>query len=381
MRDTSFKFTVRAQYTRLRVCMDNVDSRNAIKGSEISLGMISDRKSYMVISGEGGSWNFHSVGEVHKWMYVNLDKWQNRTMRQLCVPASHDSGMSLVTWKTGLASAFSIVTQYNGVYEQLNNGVRYFDLRPTFHNGQWVSGHYSYVDNWPIKSWQGGDGESIQSIIDQVNRFTSEDHNELIVLSVSHVQMVNDKGASDKFNKDDFRDPRAEEWNNLLGCFEALQQRWSKTSNDLTQVPLKDFIGPFEGPWKSAVVLLFDDGVDVGTRAGMFHNRAWQWDSSDWQKSESDRLNDFKTAASKPGARPYSYSGCHTPTSDEAILSTLGQSGASVLSLSENPKNKLFTELFPACTESLYPCSLTMDAIDSSDLTALCLAINDRSNK
>lgn len=381
MRDTSFKFTVRARYTRLRVCMDNVDSRNAIKGSEIPLGMISDRKSYMVISGDDGSWNFHSVGEVHKWMYVNLDKWQNRAIRQLCVPASHDSGMSLVTWKTGWASAWSIMTQYNSVYDQLKNGVRYFDLRPVFHSGQWVSGHYTFVDHWAINSWQGGDGESIQSIIDQVNRFTSEDHHELIVISVSHVQMINDKGAFDKFKRDDFRDPNAEEWNSLLGRFETLQQRWSNTSNDLTQVPLKDFIGPLEGPWQSAVVILFGDEVDIGTRTGMFHNSTWQWDYSDWQRSESDRLNDFKMAASKPGAKPYCYSGCHTQTEDEATACTLGQSSKSVLNLSENPKNKLFTELFPACTESLYPCSLTMDAIDSSDLTALCLAINDRIKK
>lgn len=359
--------------------MDNVDSRNTIKGSEISLAMISDRKSYMVISGDDGPWNFHSVGKVHKWMYINLGKWQNRTLRQLCVPASHYSGMSIVSWKTGLASPWPIITQYNNAYDQLNNGVRYFDLRPTFHKSQWVSGHYTFVDK--LDSWQGGDGESIQSIIDQVNRFTSENHYELIVISVSYVQITNDTGFFDKFKRDDFRDPKADEWDNLLGRFETLQQRWSKASGDLTQVPLKDFIGPFEGPWRSAVVLIFDDGVKIGTRAGMFHNSAWQWDASDWQKSENDRLNDFKTAASKPDAKPYSYSGCHTQTDDEAIACTLGQSSKSVLNLSENPKNKLFTELFPACTESLYPCSLSMDAIDSSDLTALCLAINDRISK
>ena len=104
--------------------MDNVHSRNAIRGSGIGLGMISNRKSYMVIAGEGGDWNFHSVGEVHKWMYVNLDKWQDRNLRQLCVPASHDSGMSLVTSKTGLAAPTSIITQYNSILNQLNNGVR-----------------------------------------------------------------------------------------------------------------------------------------------------------------------------------------------------------------------------------------------------------------
>ena len=45
---------------------------------------------------------------------------------------------------------------------------------------------------------------------------------------------------------------------------EGLQQRWSKPTDDLTKLPLKDLIGPFNGPGQSAVVLNFDDGIDVG---------------------------------------------------------------------------------------------------------------------
>ena len=360
--------------------MNNADSRNAIRGSEIGLGMISNRKLYMVIAGEGGDWNFNSVGEVHKWMYVSLDKWQDRSLRQLCVPASHDSGMSLVTSKTSLAAPTSIITQYNSVFNQLNNGVRYFDLRPVHHNGQWVSGHYTFVDSDAINCWQGGDGESIQSIIEQVNQFTS-DHRELIVLSVSHVQILNDRGFLAKFEREDFRDANPDEWKDLLGCFEGLQQRWMKTTNDLTKVPLKDFIGPFNGPGQSAVILIFGDGVDIGNRAGMFHNSVWPWSFSDWQKPENDRLNKFKAQVSKADANPFSYSGCHTQTEQEAILCTLGQDDKSILNLSENPKNKVFTELFPACTETIHPCSISMDAIDSSDLSALCLAISERSRR
>ena len=241
-----------------------------------------------------------------------------------------------------------------------------------------MSGHYTFVDSSPINFWQGGDGESIQSIIDQVNKFTS-DHRELIVLSISHVQILSDRGFLAKFERDDFRDANENEWKDLLGRFEGLQQRWSETTNDLTKVPLKDFIGPFNGPGQSAVILVFDDGVDIGNRAGMFHNSVWPWNGSDWQKPEVDRLNDLKAQESKVDARPFSYSGCHTQTREEAIACTLGQDDKSILNLSEKPKNKLFTELFPACTETIHPCSISMDAIDSSDLSALCLAISERS--
>lgn len=389
MRGTPWKFTIRASGLILKVVMDNVDSRNAVRGSEVGLGMISRRNSYMVIAGEGGDWNFYSVGEVHNWMNVNLDKWQDRTLRQLCVPASHDSGMSLVTSKTRLAAPTSIITQFNSVYDQLKNGIRYFDLRPVHHDGQWVSGHYTFVDQSPINSWQGGDGESIQSIIDQVNRFTS-DHQELIVLSVSHVQILNDRGLFSPFQRDDFRAPNADEWKDLFDLFESFQQRWSKSTHDLTKVPLKEFIGPSTGPWQSAVILIFDDSVaNLSNRAGMFPSTSWPWDSSEWQKPETDRLQDFlKTQASSSSsssqandAKPFSFSGCHTQSTTEAIASTLGQDDMSVLNLSEKPKNRVFTELFPACSEIVHPCSIAMDAIDSSDLTALCLAICERSRR
>ena len=372
MRGTPWKFTIRAKYKDLLLCMDNTDSRNAIRGSTIGLGMISNRKSYMVLAGEGGDWNFFSVGDVSAWMQVNLDKWQNRSLRQLCVPASHDSGMSLVTSKTRLAAATSIITQYNSIFDQLGNGVRYFDLRPVYHNGRWVSGHYTFVDQSLVSSWQGGDGEPIDHIIDQINRFTS-DHRELIVLSVSHVQIV------EGYNKNDFHNPTPGEWNDLLGQFEGLKYRWSKSTEDLTRVPLKDFIGPFGGTAQAAVVLLFDNEADLTNRAGMFHYNVWPWDASDWEKPESDRLREFKDKASLADAKPFSYSGCHTQTTEEAVLCTLGQDSRSILNLSENPKNKLFTELFPACTETMHPCAISMDAIDSSDLTALCLAITERS--
>ena len=63
------------------------------------------------------------VGEVHKWMYVNLDKWQDRNLGQICVPSSHDSGMSLVTSKTSAAAAGSVITQFTNISYQLNYGV------------------------------------------------------------------------------------------------------------------------------------------------------------------------------------------------------------------------------------------------------------------
>lgn len=379
MSGTDYKFSINAKYHDLMLILDNIDSPYAAKGSTIGLGQISDRKAYIVIGGEGGSLGFYTIGQVDKWMNMNLSKWQDRTLRQLCVPASHDSGMSVCTWSTLAASPWSIITQYCNVYQQLMLGVRYFDIRPVHHSGKWVSGHYTYVDQ--LSSWQGGDGQPIEDIINQINQFITDGHNELIVLSISHAQIINDRGGASTFEQGDFKDLDVGQWKELHDLLDGIRGRWDGSANDLTQVPLKNFIGPANGTNRSSVVLLFDDSVIINGRTGYFHNSAWPWDGSDWTKPEGDRLADFKNHASQANAKPYNYSGTHTQTTEEAVKTTLGASSNSVLNLSENPKNKLFTEMYPACTGTMYPCSLTLDAIDRSDLTALCLAITDRIGK
>ncbi len=71
------------------------------------------------------------------------------------------------------------------------------------------------------------------------------------------------------------------------------------------------------------------------------------------------------------------YWGTHTQTDEEAVCSTLGQSSSSVIALAKEPKNAVFRQLFPACTKRCYPNFIIVDAIDSTDFTALTLAIND----
>lgn len=75
-----------------------------------------------------------------------------------------------------------------------------------------------------------------------------------------------------------------------------------------------------------------------------------------------------------PTGRPYA--GMSYPEQRGSHTATL--TSASVLALAETPKDKLFTELWPACSEKVYPGALNMDAIDSSVLCALATALDDR---
>ncbi|VBB80756.1 Putative protein of unknown function [Podospora comata] len=364
--------------------MDGIETRNASRGSEVPLGFISDRPSAFVLSEKHG--DYYSVGDVSNWMQKSLDTIGHYKLRDICVPSSHDAGMSKAPWSTTFAAAGSIITQILSVEQQLHKGVRYLDIRPIFFRGKWVCGHYSFIpeNKWinigPMGTWQGGNGGNIQDIIDGINRFTASS-GELIVLQISHTYMVND--VFGQFAHDDFKELDYNHWDNLLSMFTntntGIKSLWRPSPNepsvtDLTALPLKTYIG--DG--KSAVVLVVDDKIGVRSYPGVFNDRQWQWDYSAWWKEESGRLDEYKEYLRSSSTKPYSFSGCHMQSDGEAVLTTLGQSSQSVLSLATPSKHRLFVDLFPLCAkEGKFPAALTMDAIDSSDLAALCIAFNN----
>ena len=51
--------------------------------------------------------------------------------------------------------------------------------------------------------------------------------------------------------------------------------------------------------------------------------------------------------------------------------------GPSVLKISERTLSRIYTDLFPKCSKNTYPNILFLDGIDSSNITALAMAIND----
>ena len=61
------------------------------------------------------------IADRSSWMQDSLQVLQDKTLKQLALPASHDSGM----YKGDCGH-----TQYKDLYDQLSYGIRYFDLRP-----------------------------------------------------------------------------------------------------------------------------------------------------------------------------------------------------------------------------------------------------------
>jgi hypothetical protein len=114
-------------------------------------------------------------------MQANLATLGGRTLRRLCMPGSHDSGMSTIGTCTFFGNADVTQTQTQGILGQLQWGARVFDIRPVISDGTFVTGHYSFIT--AFKDMQGCNGQSIADIITDINSFTSVAA-ELIILGL-----------------------------------------------------------------------------------------------------------------------------------------------------------------------------------------------------
>lgn len=89
-----------------------------------------------VLSGVDGAWVSSVSSGIGPWMSKSLNYIGDRNLRHICMPGSHNSGMSVVTGRTRIVRDWDIVTQHRSVKDQLGLGVRFFDIRPTQWNGK-----------------------------------------------------------------------------------------------------------------------------------------------------------------------------------------------------------------------------------------------------
>ena len=246
------------------------------------------------------------------WMHDNLHIIGDKKISEITIVGSHDSGTEKRNGGTSFSNNCNTKTQTKNILGQLKYGARYFDIRPVISGGEFYTGHYGKVDidfkkqfedenkkaqkkiikeiekhtkidlgflgksnNWlkkerhklyeklpndvknvfekpkkypPKNSWQGANGESISSIVDQINEFTKE-KKELVILNISH-SLNTDVGNSKyrKFNKS--------EWNRLINELSKINHLYVSNQSDIniTSLKLKDLISN-----RSAVVVVMED--------------------------------------------------------------------------------------------------------------------------
>ncbi len=68
------------------------------------------------------------------WMTQSWDTIGSLALSSVCMPATHDSGMSQLSISTSGSDACNTQTQYETILQQLQSGARYFDFRPALWN-------------------------------------------------------------------------------------------------------------------------------------------------------------------------------------------------------------------------------------------------------
>lgn len=115
------------------------------------------------------------------WMHQILLKYSDKdiSLVDLAVPGSHDAGMYVTNLCSFGANDCNTQTQYLPMKQQLEAGLRIFDLRPVYANGKYFTQHVTNCDGLGCK------GDLLNNIFSQTNEFLNQ-HAEFIIFHFSH---------------------------------------------------------------------------------------------------------------------------------------------------------------------------------------------------
>lgn len=235
-------------------------------------------------------------------------------------------------------------------------GSRFFDLRPVISGGQWVSGHYSAIGDL----WVGGNGQSIADLIRQINNFTSQ-YQELIIINLSHT-IDTDNNYSDLTQS---------QWNSLFDTLKGLNSRFTvfnPGTTDLTRNKLADFITD-----RASVLIIaqLPSNVNLGDNANQGFYSATNFPMYDSYSNTNSR----STMKSDQLAKLSSHRNIATGLDTFHLLSwTLTQQPEDVLNfdraimnLAASAFDDLVSEAWNALTPESFPNVLYVDALGVRD--------------
>ncbi|MDL4912985.1 MAG: prolyl oligopeptidase family serine peptidase [Enterobacterales bacterium endosymbiont of Blomia tropicalis] len=310
------------------------------------------------------------------WMSNNISDVGNKTLREICMPGTHDAGMGVFTSGTPFASPCNTVTQKKLVAGQLQLGSRYFDIRPVVSGGKFFTGHYTEIDAGLITSWQGANGQSIESVINDINEYTKENA-ELIILHLSH-DLDTDVGNSK------YSPFSQEQWGDLLSYMKSnIAHLKSVAGDDLTKLTLNDYIS--DG--NAAVIIVvepsgenikIDEFIGKGfypaTRFPVYNSYS---DTNDLDAMIKDQLEKMRKEKTSPESSYFLLSWTLTQSASQVTTCATGL-GKSILDLAGDANAALNENLLPACDKNCFPNIVYIDAInDESNVIDLVMKINN----
>jgi hypothetical protein len=282
---------------------------------------------------------------ISNWMTENWDLLGNKKLNRICVPGSHDSGTFQTTSATNYSSERNTRTQLGNIEQQLQQGIRYFDLRPALYKDDFYTAHYSYIPTLDLH-YQGAIGVSLKEAFDQIRSFVGkpQNENELIILDFSH------------FIDWDHRDDHPNFDSSLMERFETFIQTHlgavlvrGKVDDDLANEVLNDLIHG-AGAGRRNVIARSDDFARTAesARAGLWSafslgTSGGYSNTNDPAKMKSDQLSQLTLAPHSKGSGLFQL--CWQLTLDAS--QNVAPTASSILDLA----NKANPDLYPTVTE------------------------------
>lgn len=133
---TNYSFTIRARIQSgfdIFVFYNNLSN---LGNNFIRLEWLDDDNGFIQFYLTGRDNKFLSTASFQStncWMFDNLDLLGDHLLKDLCIPGSHDSGMSVLNGKSTFATKQNTQTQILNIYQQLLCGIRYLLLINTFY--------------------------------------------------------------------------------------------------------------------------------------------------------------------------------------------------------------------------------------------------------
>ena len=118
--------------------------------------------------------------ETANWMNNLLKENPTKVIAisDIAIPSSHDAAIYLLQDCT-LANECNTQTQYLNMKEQLEAGLRMFDIRPILFKGKYYTQHATDCDGFGCK------GDIMDNVLSQTRNFL-DTHAELVFLQMSH---------------------------------------------------------------------------------------------------------------------------------------------------------------------------------------------------
>ncbi len=193
-----------------------LNSPNTYTHRRQQLGFVHNGDVNLIVMGDHDNYLTSIAYWAMDWMTRGLRWIGDVPLSKLALPGSHDAGMSEFHESTTLAYECNTLTQDKNIEEQLALGARYFDIRPVIGGigGTYYTGHYGEA----YGVWQGANGRKIDDIVADINRFTAN-HNELVILHLTHARNTN--AGYRRFNSG--------EWETLFAKLAGINHRYIET--------------------------------------------------------------------------------------------------------------------------------------------------------